>query len=77
MFNINYGVFSFDKFTKDLRISEYCVSVSNNICRTLVLSLELPFKLDETFTVTLALVFIPDFNLLSCALDNFTFEVLY
>ena len=27
--------------------------------------------------VTLGAFFIPDFNLLSCELDNFTFKVLY
>ena len=40
-------------------------------------SLESPTAVDESFEVTSILLFIPDFNLLSSELDNFTFKVLY
>ena len=33
--------------------------------------------LDEKFKATSMPFFIPDFNLLSCELDNFTFKLLY
>ena len=51
--------------------------VDNISCRKLVLSLEFPIKFDERFKVTSVQFFIPDFNLLSCELDNFTIKVLY
>ena len=41
------------------------------------LDLESPTTFDKIFIVTLLPFFIPDFNLLSCELDNFTFKVLY
>ena len=41
------------------------------------LDLESPTTYDEIFIVTLLPFFIPDFNLLSCELDNFMFKVLY
>ena len=47
--------------------------VNNNVCAKLVSSLELPVKFDEKFKVTLVpffIVFIADFNLLSCELEN-------
>ena len=50
---------------------------SKNLCGKLASSLELPITFDERFKVTSVLFFIPDFNLLSCELDNFTFKVLY
>ena len=43
----------------------------------LVSSLEFPIKFVEKFKVTSVPFFIPDFDLLSCKLDNFTFNVLY
>ena len=39
--------------------------------------LESPAKFDESFKVTPVLFFIPDLNLLSCKLDNFTFKALH
>ena len=40
----------------------------------LVSSLELPIKFYERFKVTSVSFFIADLNLLSCELDNFTFN---
>ena len=56
---------------------ETCVLVNNNICRKLFSSLELPTTFHEIFKVPSVLYSIPDFHLLSCELDNFTFKVLY
>ena len=53
-----------------------CILVNNNLCGKLALSLQLPTTSDERLEVTLVLFFIPDFNLLSWKLDNFTFKVL-
>ena len=39
--------------------------------------LESPIIFDERFKVTSVQFFIADFNLLSCELDNFTFNVLF
>ena len=38
--------------TKALRSFETCRSVSNNLCRKLVLSLESPIMFDQKFRVT-------------------------
>ena len=46
---------------KALRSFETCVLVNNNLCRKVA---SVPF-------------FIPDFNLLSCELDNFLFKFFY
>ena len=40
-------------------------------------SLESPTTFDKTFKVTSVPFFIPNFNLLSCELDNFTFIKCY
>ena len=71
---------SFDKFlytdepfAKALRSLETCVLVNNNLCEKLVLSQEF----EESFKVTSIPFFFPDFDLLSCQLDNVTFKVLY
>ena len=45
--------------------------------KKLVSSLESPITFDERFKVTSVPIFVPDFSLLSCELDNFTFKVLY
>ena len=66
-----------EPFAKALQTLETCVLVSNNLCRKLFSSLELPTTFEEIFKITLAPFFIPDFNLLSCELENFTFKVLY
>ena len=64
-------------FVKALQSFETSVLVNNNLCGKLFSSLESPIKLDEIFKVTSALFFVPDFNLLSCELGNFTFKGLY
>ena len=66
-----------EPFAKALRISETCVSVNNNLYRKLVSQLEIPIKFNERFKATSVPFFIPDPNLLSYWLDNFTFNVLY
>ena len=63
--------------SKALRSFETCVLVNINLCGKLFSSLESPTSFDEIFKVTSVLFFIPDFNLLSCELDNITFKVLY
>ena len=64
-------------FAKALQILETCVSVNNSLCGKLLSSFEFLIKVDERFKVTLVPFIIPDLNLLSCELDNFTFNVLY
>ena len=64
-----------EPFVKALRIFETCVSVDNNLCRKLVC--KLPIKFDERFKVSSVPLFIADLNLLSCELNNFTFNVLH
>ena len=64
-------------FGKALRSLETCLSVNNNLCEKLVWSLESIINFNEKFKVTSVTLFIPDFNLLSCELDNFTFKLLY
>ena len=66
-----------EPFEKALRIFETCILVNNNLCGKLVLSLELLIKFHERFKITSVPFLIPDFNLLSSELDNFTFAVLY
>ena len=50
---------------------------NNSLCGKLVSLLESPIKFGERFKVTSVPYFVSDFNLLSCELDNFTFNVLY
>ena len=64
-------------FAKALWNLETCLSANNNSCGTLVLLLELPIIFDERFKSYFRATFIPDFNLLSSELDNFTFRLLY
>ena len=66
-----------EQFAKALRSFETCALVNNNLCINLFSSLESPTTFDEIFKVTSVPFFIPDFNLLSWELDNFTFKVLY
>ena len=54
-----------------------CVLVNNNLCGKLFLSLESPKTFEEIIKVTSVPFPIPDFDLLSYELDNFTFKVLY
>ena len=60
-----------------LRILENCLSVSNNSCGKLVLSLESPTMLEDNLITTSFSFFIADSNYLSCEFDNFTFTLLY
>ena len=53
---------------------ETCVLVNNNLSEKLFSSLESPTTFDESFKVTSVPFFFPDFNSLSCELDNFTFQ---
>ena len=55
------------------KLSEACVLVNNSLSRKLVSSLKSQTTFDE---ITIVQVFIPDFNILSCELENFTFKVL-
>ena len=66
-----------DLFATALRRFETCVLVNNNSSGELVSSLESPIIFDERFKLTWVPSFIPDFNLLSCELDDFTFTVLH
>ena len=56
---------------------ETCVLVNNNFCGKLVSLIASPITFDESFKVSWVPLFIPDFNLFSCKLDNFVFEVSY
>ena len=49
----------------------------DKLCAKLVSSLESPITFDEKFKVISLAFFIPNFDLLSCKLDNFTFKVLF
>ena len=62
-------------FQETSRSFETCVLVNNNLCRKLFSSLESPTIFDSSYKVTSVPFFIPDFNLLSCELDSFTFKV--
>ena len=66
-----------EPFAKALRSLETCASVNNNLCGKLFSSLESPTTFDERFKVTSVEIFIADFYLLSCELENFSFNVLY
>ena len=66
-----------DLFAKVLQSLETFVFVSNNLCRNLFSSLELPKTFNRSFKVTSVPFFLSDFSLLSCELENFTFKVLY
>ena len=63
-------------FAKALWSLKTCVLINNNLWgkfhKLLEWSLELPTTFDEIFKVTSVSLFIPDFNLLKCKLDNFT-----
>ena len=53
---------------------ETFVLVNNNLCGKLFSSLESPTTFAESFENTSVQFFIPDFNLLSCEIDNFTLK---
>ena len=64
-----------EPFAKAFETFETCVLVNNNLCEKLVSSLNFPIKFDETLKAASVPFLIPDFNLLSWELDNFTFNV--
>ena len=73
-------ILTVELFTKTLRIFETCVLVNNSLREKLVSSSPIIINIitfDERFKVTRVPLFIPDFNLLSCELDSFTFKGLY
>ena len=72
----NNFIFADELFGKALQNFETCLSVSKNLCGKFVSSLESPIIFDERFKVTLISLFVADFSLLSCELDNFTFTLL-
>ena len=65
----------FEPFAKSLWIFEIFMLVNNNLC--IKLSLLSSITPNEILKVTWLPYFIPDFNLLSRELYNFTFKVLY
>ena len=72
-----FSVWVFDNFFwKALSIFETCVLVKNKFSVRLVSSLESSTIFNENLKVTWVPSFIPDLNLLTCELDNFTFKVL-
>ena len=73
----NFVILAEGLLTKALRSFETCVLVKNNPCGKLFSSLESPTTFDEIFEVNSVPFFIPDFHLLSCELDDFTFKMLY
>ena len=66
-----------EPFAKALRSLETCVLTNNNLSGKLFSSLESTTAFDESFKHASRPYFIPDFNSLSCELDNFAFKVLY
>ena len=58
-------------FAKAIRSLKFCLSVNNNLCGKLVSSLKSPV------TSYFSTIFMPDFNLLDCELNNFSFKVLH
>ena len=68
---------TYDLFAKDLRAFETCLLVKNNLYGILVWSEESPTIFDERVKVKSVKFFIPNFNFLSCKLQNITFKVLY
>ena len=64
-------------FAKALRSFETCVLVNNNLCGKLFSSLKSPTKLGEVLKSYSGTIFVPDFNLLICELDNIAFKVSY
>ena len=61
-------------FAKVLPSLETCVLINKNLCGKLVSLIKLSTTFDERFKITSTLFFIPDFNLLSCELEKFTFK---
>ena len=77
-----YAIWVFDNFilAEDLLVKalwslKTCILVNKNLWEKLFSSLESPVTFEYIFKGTSVPFFIPDFNLLSCKLDSFTFEV--
>ena len=66
-----------EPFAKSLQIFQTYVLVDKNLRGKLVSSLEFLVTFDERFQFTSISFLIPDFNLLSCELDNVAINVLY
>ena len=62
-------------FASALRSLENFVSVNYNLCGKLASSSESPITFNARFKVTSVTFFTPDFDLLICELNNFTFSV--
>ena len=73
----NNFILAEELFANALQSFQTYVLVNNNLCRKLYSSLEPPATFDENFKVASVPFFIPDFNLLSCELENFTYKVLH
>ena len=73
----NNFILAEESFAKALQRFEICVLLIKNLCGKCFSSLESRTIFDESFKVTSVLIFIPDLNLFSCELENFTFKVLY
>ena len=71
----NNFILAEELFANALQNFQTYVLVNNNLCRKLYSSLEPPATFDENFKVASVPFFIPDFNLLSCELENFTHKV--
>ena len=66
-----------EKLEKPLGSLETCVLVNSILYGKLVSTLESTTTFDQIFTVTSVPFFIPEYNILSCELDNFIFKMLY
>ena len=64
-------------YANEFESSETCVLVNKNLWGKLFLSFESPTRIDKFFKVISVPFFIPESNLLSCELDNFTFKALH
>ena len=62
---------------KKLYVFSKLVSVNNTLHGKLVSLLEFPVNFIDRLKVTSVQFFVADFSLLSCELDNFTFNMLY
>ena len=58
-------------FAKALPSFQASIIINNNLCGKLFSSLESPATIGRSFEVSLLSFLVPDFNLLSCELDNF------
>ena len=66
-----------ESFAKALGVLETWILVNSNLWGKLVSLLESSNTLDERCKATSVPFFIPDINLFSCELENFTFKVFY